>query len=110
VRIFLQILLGAITIAALLHGIRKMWQSRNAANETNEFGQVANDSDYVDEGQKQSLNEDFSDWIKSTNGRLTIIILTISLFLMAVDRVVSVGDKTPVDFTPVPTQTSVVNK
>ncbi|MBF0195617.1 MAG: hypothetical protein HQL71_13730 [Magnetococcales bacterium] len=106
-RIFLQILLGAVAIAALLHGLRKLWQSRKGGNG---FGDVANDSDYIDDGQRQPLNEDFSSWVKSTNGRLTIIILTISLFLMAVDRIISVGDKIPVDYTPVPQQTSVVNK
>ncbi|MBF0383523.1 MAG: hypothetical protein HQL69_21085 [Magnetococcales bacterium] len=104
-RIFLQILLGAIAIIALFHGLRKLWQSRQGADKTNGYGQVANDYD-----DPQTPNVDFSDWIKSTNGRITIIVLSVSLLLMAVERVVSVGDKIPVDFTPVPTQTTTLNK
>ncbi|MBF0359099.1 MAG: hypothetical protein HQL70_10870 [Magnetococcales bacterium] len=83
---------------ALLIGIRNVWRSRGS--------QVDVDGANSSEGGHTPLHEELGNWAKSTNGRLIITILSMLLLFMAVERVISVGDKIPADYTPVPSQTS----
>ena len=98
-RIFLHLLLGIIAIIAIVYGVKKLWRDR-FPSASGEFDQADNGSDVSDNPD----NNEFTDWIKSRNGRVTIIILSLLLLFMALERVVSVGDHTPVNYVPVPSQ------
>lgn len=97
-RIFLHILLGALALGALVHGVRKLLRAKDPDSEG--IAEAANDFD----GQQKSLGEDFTDWANSRNGRVTIIVLSVLFLFMAIDRFIGVGNKMPANYTPVPTQ------
>ncbi len=94
-RIFLHILLGAIAFIALFHGIRKVWQAKRQPD------------DAVHEGEARAANDnegEFTQWLKSRNGRISIILLSMLLLYMALERVILVGGDVPEDYVPVPPQ------
>jgi hypothetical protein len=104
-RIFLHLLLGALALGALVHGLRKIWRSSHPSqSETEGFEQAANDLEYTEE---KTFMEEVSHWMGSRQGRSIILLLGLLFFIMTMDRILSLGDKTPVDYQPAPSADTV---